>query len=145
MKNIKIDENSAGIILLRGDKVLMQLRDKKKDIAYPGYWGIPGGEIEQGETLEQGAKRELKEETGYISKNPKLFLAEMYFLHERGTVKRHLFLDVYDEKQKIYCKEGQKMEFKSIKDFKGKDVVCPLHIRVMKKAIKFAKDLELTK
>ncbi|RLG92297.1 MAG: NUDIX hydrolase [Candidatus Hecatellales archaeon] len=31
---------------------------------YRGYWAIPGGIVEYGETVEEAAKREAKEETG---------------------------------------------------------------------------------
>lgn len=43
---------------------LMQLRDQKSGIFYPGHWGVFGGAIDQGETPEQSLSRELTEELG---------------------------------------------------------------------------------
>lgn len=37
---------------------------KRKNEPYKGQWPIPGGILEYGETVEQAAKREAKEETG---------------------------------------------------------------------------------
>lgn len=37
---------------------------KRKNEPYRGCWAIPGGLVEYGETVEQAAKREAKEETG---------------------------------------------------------------------------------
>ncbi len=49
----------AGIVLLnQQDQVLLQLRSDTKN------WGTPGGALELGESFEQGARRELMEETG---------------------------------------------------------------------------------
>ena len=36
---------------------------------FQGFWALPGGFIEEHETLEQSALRELEEETGFIGKN----------------------------------------------------------------------------
>lgn len=47
------------------NKVLLQLRDIKNGIAFPGHWGFFGGAIDYGETPEDAAKRELIEEIGY--------------------------------------------------------------------------------
>jgi len=47
-------------------KVLMQLRDLKEGINFPGCWGFFGGAIDEGETPEDAFRRELFEEIGYI-------------------------------------------------------------------------------
>jgi len=46
-------------------KVLMQLRDMKEGINFPGCWGFFGGSIDEGETPENASERELLEEIGY--------------------------------------------------------------------------------
>ena len=46
-------------------KVLMQLRDMKEGINFPGCWGFFGGSIDEGETPEVASWRELFEEIGY--------------------------------------------------------------------------------
>ena len=47
----------ATVVILNDDRILLNLRSDTHT------WGIPGGAIELGETLEQTAARELKEET----------------------------------------------------------------------------------
>jgi 8-oxo-dGTP diphosphatase len=53
------------IIPYVGDRVLMQLRDDKKEIDFPGHWGFFGGSLDEGESAQEAATRELAEETGY--------------------------------------------------------------------------------
>lgn len=55
-----IIQNSKGEILMG--------KRTKKGLFYPNMWGLPGGLIEFGETIEQTIKRELKEELGVESK-----------------------------------------------------------------------------
>jgi 8-oxo-dGTP pyrophosphatase MutT (NUDIX family) len=50
-----------------GDRVLMQLRDFKPEIPFPGCWGFFGGAICEGETPEEAARRELFEEIGFAA------------------------------------------------------------------------------
>lgn len=53
----------ATIVVLKENKILLNLRSDTNT------WGIPGGAIELGETLEQTAARELKEETNLSAEN----------------------------------------------------------------------------
>ena len=48
-------------VVLRGDRVLLV---RRANPPMPGRWGFPGGVLELGETVAQGAMRELLEETG---------------------------------------------------------------------------------
>ena len=47
----------ASVAVIKDKQILLNLRSDTKT------WGIPGGSLEVGETLEETAKRELKEET----------------------------------------------------------------------------------
>ena len=48
-------------VVLRGERVLVV---RRANPPMPGRWGFPGGVLELGETVAQGAMRELLEETG---------------------------------------------------------------------------------
>ena len=53
----------VGAVVLREGRVLLVRRG-----AAPanGLWAIPGGALELGETLQEGAEREILEETGIL-------------------------------------------------------------------------------
>lgn len=66
-----------GVILKRGNKILLGKRHPdpdKADSAFrsAGEWSLPGGKMDWGETLEEGAAREVKEETNITIKDPKV-------------------------------------------------------------------------
>lgn len=63
--------------MVRGGKILLGKRHPDPDKAdsvfgSAGEWSLPGGKLEWGETFEQGAIREVKEETGIAIKNPQV-------------------------------------------------------------------------
>jgi ADP-ribose pyrophosphatase YjhB (NUDIX family) len=53
----------VGALIFRGDRILLVERGKPPLL---GWWSLPGGALETGETLEQGVAREVLEETGLI-------------------------------------------------------------------------------
>src|SRR4051794_17002427 len=52
----------AAILLLENGRYLLQHRDSKPEIFFPGHWGCFGGAIDPGESDPQTLVRELKEE-----------------------------------------------------------------------------------
>ena len=56
----------ATVAVLKDNKILLNLRSDT------GTWGIPGGAMELGETLEEAAARELKEETNLCAEKYRL-------------------------------------------------------------------------
>lgn len=54
----------AGIIPMNGGFALMHRKDVIKRKDYQEYYAFPGGGLEDGETLEEGVKREIEEEFG---------------------------------------------------------------------------------
>lgn len=66
-----------GVILERDGKILLGMRHPdpdKADSAFrsAGEWSLPGGKLDWGETLEAGAIREVKEETGITIRSPQV-------------------------------------------------------------------------
>lgn len=66
-----------GVILEKNGKILLGKRHPDPDKAdssfrSAGEWCLPGGKLDWGELLENGAIREVKEETSITIKNPKV-------------------------------------------------------------------------
>jgi 8-oxo-dGTP diphosphatase len=55
--------------LIRDDHILLLRRERPP---YVGLWSASGGKMEIGETPEDTVIREIREETGYIIRNPSL-------------------------------------------------------------------------
>ena len=58
-------DSAVAIIIVDGSQYLMQLRDQKPTIYYPGHWGFFGGAVDVGEGPEHTVRRELEEELGF--------------------------------------------------------------------------------
>jgi len=78
------------VVVLRGARALIVQRRQQPNA---GRWGFPGGVLELGETVFQGAMRELMEETGIVAE-PAGFLDihDAITRDEEGRVQFHFTL-----------------------------------------------------
>jgi len=74
------NNNAAGVFFYATNtkRFLYLLRNDSKN---PGNWGIPGGKIEEDETLMEGVDRECMEEIGYFPNKAKLVPIQKFVNH----------------------------------------------------------------
>ncbi|RFB71322.1 NUDIX domain-containing protein [Herbaspirillum sp. 3R11] len=72
---------SARLIVMDATQriLLFRFEHKTGPLAGQEYWATPGGGLEHGESYEQAAVRELREETGIAMLPPDWYLAERRF------------------------------------------------------------------
>jgi len=68
------DTKQISKVVVLNDKGEVLLLQRKKDQPFPRKWDLPGGHLIVGETWEDGAKRETKEETNLDLKTLELIL-----------------------------------------------------------------------
>ena len=105
---------SAGMIIVKDGKILLLRRVTGKSDRYKfqGYWCVPGGHVEVGETVVDGAVREAKEESGLVVKNPKfLFYEEEIFPEMDFFAVVHIFVARYSGGE-VKIQEDEISEFK---------------------------------
>ncbi|MEA9598701.1 NUDIX domain-containing protein [Polynucleobacter sp. AP-Sanab-80-C2] len=78
--NRPVTEVAAGILLDQSGRYLLGQRLEGKP--YAGYWEVPGGKIEKGESVFEALKRELQEELGIdIHASEELTILEYDYPH----------------------------------------------------------------
>ncbi|ARQ57640.1 MULTISPECIES: NUDIX hydrolase [Rhizobium] len=84
---------ASSAILERDGRFLLVLR---RNPPSADMYAFPGGRAEPGETPEQTALREFREETGISAHNPQLFSTYDLKTHgPDGSIKSHFFLSVF--------------------------------------------------
>jgi len=80
----------VGALILRDGRVLLVERGRQP---LKGYWSLPGGALETGETLKEGLRREVREETGLRITVSRLFeVFERIMSDEKGRSEYHYVL-----------------------------------------------------
>lgn len=78
---------SVGAVVFREGAVLLVLRGRPP---CAGEWAIPGGKLQWGETLQEGAEREVLEETGVrIRAGAPVFAFDLFERGPEGDCRQH--------------------------------------------------------
>ena len=123
MKNKPIVASSA--LVEKNGKILLV---KRRFQPHPGWWALPGGIVEYGETVEEAVKREVKEETGLDIKivkllgvyskpdrDPRGHYVSVVYLAEAVSNKLKASSDAEDVK--VFSKKPEKLAFDHDKIF----------------------------
>ena len=100
-------------IIVKDNKYLLQLKDNKKNIFFPNFWGLFGGRLDKDETFENALIRELKEETNLdVRVQKKIFKTqyEMIGLKKKREL-NYCECKVVKNNDKIILSEGKKYNF----------------------------------
>ena len=90
---------AVGAIIFKENHVLLVLRGKPPA---QNLWSIPGGSVKLGETLQQAAEREIREETGLnIRAHEPIYTFDVVDRDDNGNIRFHyvivdLLADVVD-------------------------------------------------
>lgn len=101
----------VGIIFINKNmKLLTYLRDNNDSILYPNHWSFLGGHIEEGETILDALKREIKEEIDYeVNTNEIIYLGEFY--DEYGTLVYMYKSSINKKLNELTLTEGQRLGY----------------------------------
>lgn len=91
--NPLIEGTGALIYSIRTERYLFLLRGGQK---YSDMWGLPGGKLEQNESVHSGLMREIEEELGGTIRDCKLYPIEK-FTSDNGKFCYHTFLIPVDD------------------------------------------------
>jgi 8-oxo-dGTP pyrophosphatase MutT (NUDIX family) len=100
----------SGVLIKTTDnKLLLQQRDHTFGIVNPGKLAIFGGSVEEDESFEDCAVREIQEEVGLTVKKNQLKIVGIYYdqIPNIGEVESYIFLAEDVDKTKLVLTEGE--------------------------------------
>jgi ADP-ribose pyrophosphatase YjhB (NUDIX family) len=113
-------------VVLRGDKALVVRRSQPP---MAGRWGFPGGVLELGETVAQGAMRELLEEAGIVAEPAgTLTVLDSIQREDSGRVRYHYTLvavrGIWQSGEGIAGDDADEVAWFSRTDILGQDLLA---------------------
>ena len=115
-----VETNIAAIVMIfdQDDKVLILKRNPEIEKQWmPGKWSLPGGHLNEGETTEQGAIREIFEETELKISNLKFYknIKHVHFFYTK-TFSGKVMLDGYENTDYAWVSKDSIYEYDIVPD-----------------------------
>ena len=116
-------KSSKGIIVLK-KKYLLQLRDNKKNIYFPNFWGPFGGRVGSNENFSEALKREIKEEINLIISIKKKIFSTTYDMIGLKKKRKMIYYECLKTKNtQLILKEGKKFGLFKFEELKNLRIV----------------------
>ena len=116
-----IIKSAKGIIVLK-NKYLLQLRDNKKNIYFPNFWGLFGGRVNTNESFPKALRREIREEINLIVNVNKKIFSTTYNMIGLKKKRKMVYYECKKTKNtKLILSEGKKFglfKFEELKNLK---------------------------
>lgn len=95
-----------GVLILKDGKILLGKRHEDPEKAHSllkgaGTWTMPGGKLRFGETFEEGAKREVMEETGIKLNNARVICVNNDMIETAHFVTIGVFSDDFEGEPRV--------------------------------------------
>ena len=106
----------VSIFIFSKNQLLLQLRDKKEEIVYPGCWGLISGSLNCNENPFTGIRREVQEEIS-ITNLKNLNFVDTFLSCGNENIIYYVFKININNPSKIILKEGVEYSFFSKSEF----------------------------
>lgn len=135
-------EKSCGAVVynLNGNEVkFLIIKHKSGD-----HWGFPKGHVEEGESENETALREIREETGLTVELVNGFTYRMKYSPKVGTIKEVVYFVGHSRDKLVSCQESEISDFKWLVLKDAIDTVTHENSRkLLREAYFFIKDVSL--
>ncbi len=120
--NPKLIHRTSHVVVFNSDgEILLQKRNKNKDIQ-PGKWDTAvGGHLDIGEDYQSGARREMNEELGIDKDLPLEFLFNLQIRNDIESENVRVFKTLYDGEFNFQIEEIDEVKFWSVDELLNKD------------------------
>ncbi len=130
-----VSRSVGAIIYDDASRLLLQHRDSKPDIFFPGYWGLFGGHCEEGEPPDIAIRREVFEELCINVTECEFFLQMEFFCQDLGPRPRHrrFYAMGFDRAQisQLRLCEGAGYEFFSVSALSQLEMIVPFDLAAL--------------